>query len=79
MDGDRVLMRNMGEQRKLRSRWEEKVYVVTRQMSEGSPVYEVVLEGGGKKRMLHRYLLFQCEDLQFETKPHKLKEVLTRR
>ncbi|XP_078338900.1 uncharacterized protein LOC144627024 [Crassostrea virginica] len=79
--GDRVLVRNMGERGrpgKLRSHWEEKVHVVTRQMSERSPVYEVEPEGGGKKRVLHRNLLFQCEYLPLETKPQKLKKVLTR-
>lgn len=58
--------------------WEEKVHVVTWQRSEGSPVYEVEPDGGGKKRVLHRNLLFQCEYLPLETKPQKLKKVLTR-
>ena len=63
--GDRVLVRNMGERGgpgKLRSHWEEKVHV-TWQMSEDFPVYKVEAEGGGKKRELHRNLLFQCEYL----------------
>ena len=62
-NGDRVLVRNLtprGGPGKLRSHWEEEVYVVVDQKGS-NPVYTVVPEGHkGKSRVLHRNLLLPC-------------------
>ncbi|KAJ8036245.1 hypothetical protein HOLleu_20161 [Holothuria leucospilota] len=66
-EGDRVLVRNTAKYEgpwKLRSHWEEKIYVVVRRVSPNIPVYEVSPEdGSGKRRVLHRNLLLQCNHL----------------
>ena len=70
VEGDRVLVRNLlekGGPGKLRSHWEKQIYVVTRRLQEGSPVYGVRPENGkGRSRVLHRNLLMQCDCLPFE-------------
>lgn len=60
--GDRVLVRNLRlrEKHKLADKWEQTVYIVTKQM-ENLPVYTVKPEkGDGPNRTLHRDLLLPC-------------------
>ena len=66
--GDRVLVKNVGKHEgpsKLRSYWEEEVYVVVERKGEDSPVYKVKPErGSGRHRVLHRNFLLPCDSLQ---------------
>ena len=75
--GDRVLVWNLSERGgpgKLRSHWEEQVYIIEKRIAD-SPVYRVRPEVGlGKQRLLHRNLLLPCDALLFET-PSPLKRV----
>ena len=68
--GCRVLVRNLTERGgpgKLRSFWEDKVYVVTQKKHPDSPVYELKPENGkGRCRILHRNLLLPCDFLPVE-------------
>lgn len=68
--GSRVLVRNFkdrGGPGKLRSYWEENIYVVTERRHKESPVYTVRPERGpGKNRVLHRNLLLPCDFLPVE-------------
>lgn len=70
-EGDRVLVKNLlerGGPGKLRSYWEENIYVVLRRLNDESPVYEVKKENGtGRNRVLHRNLLMQCDSLPLES------------
>ena len=64
--GDRVLIRNSekGGPGKIRSYCEDKVYKVLRRVNETSPVYTIEPEKGeGRKRTVHRNLLFPCDAL----------------
>lgn len=65
--GDRVLVRNLGERGgpgKLRSYWENRIYVVRDQVSDNQ-VYVIHPEGNGqgRTRTLHRNLLLLVNDL----------------
>ena len=69
--GDRALVRNLSEwggPGKLRSHWEDSIYIVVNQKRPDSLVYEVKPEAGnGPTRTLHRNLLFLCNTLPVET------------
>lgn len=69
--GSRVLVRNLTEKGgpgKLRSFWEDRVYVVTQRKQPDSPVYEIKPESGkGRVRIMHRNLLLPCDFLPLET------------
>ncbi|CAL9690550.1 unnamed protein product [Knipowitschia caucasica] len=67
--GNRVLLRNFKERGgpgKLRSYWEDSVYVIVAQKSPDMPVYEIKPEQGGKSRTVHRNLLLPCDSLPVE-------------
>lgn len=82
--GSRVLVHNFAERGgpgKLRSYWEEKVYVVVGKKPD-TPVYVIKPERGpGKTRVIHRNLLLPCDYLPIDeditptsTKPSKNKK-----
>lgn len=68
--GDHVLVKTLlekGGPGKLRSFWEQEIYVVVKQVNEETPVYEVRKRSGlGGIRRLHRKLLRQCNSLPVE-------------
>ena len=74
--GDRVLVRNVSERGgtgKLRSYWEDDIYVVVARKNPEIPVYTVETESKRSKkkvRVLHRNLLLPCDHL-----PVDLEEV----
>ena len=70
--GDRVLIKNVGERGgpgKLRSHWEQQVYVVKSVKDDDGVVYAVQPEGytKAKVRVLHRNLLMPCGSLPTPT------------
>ncbi len=71
--GSRVLVKNLtpkGETGKLRNYWEDEVHVITRQVADDAPVYEVKPEQSkGRSRVLHRNLLLPCDHLPLEITP----------
>ena len=70
--GDRVLVKNVldrGGPGKLRSFWEDKVYIVLNRKDPMNAVYEVCPESqSGGTRTLHRNLLLPCPFLPYEQK-----------
>uniref|UniRef100_A0A8C7X5J0 Gypsy retrotransposon integrase-like protein 1 n=1 Tax=Oryzias sinensis TaxID=183150 RepID=A0A8C7X5J0_9TELE len=75
--GCRVLVRNFTERGgpgKLRSYWEDKVYIVTQRKHSESPVYEVKPETGkGRVKIIHRNLLLPCDFLPLTSEPEPTK------
>ncbi len=71
--GSRVLVKNLtprGGTGKLRNYWEDEVHVITRQVADDAPVYEVKPEQSkGRSRVLHRNLLLPCDHLPLEITP----------
>ena len=69
--GCRVLVRNLNEKGgpgKLRSFWEDQVYIVVQRRHHDSPVYELKPENGkGRVRVMHRNLLLPCDFLSEAT------------
>ena len=68
--GDRVLVRNLtphGGPGKLRSFWEQDIYIVVTRMGPESPEYKVRPESAkGRESALHRNLLLPCNNLPIE-------------
>ena len=81
--GDRVLVKRLldrGGPGKLRSFWEDDIYIVARRPDPGNAVYEVELESRpGRKRMLRRNLLLPCPFLPYEAKTNDLTKTNHRR
>ena len=71
--GDRALVKNVierGGPGKLRSFWEDKIYIVDSRKGLDSSVYEVHAENDpNRKRVLHRNLLLPCPFLPYEATP----------
>ena len=70
-----MLVRNTekGGPGKIRSYWEDKVYKVVKQI-EDWPVYEIIPDNGaGRKRVVHRNMLTQCDELPVVKDPDKLR------
>ena len=66
--GDKVLVRNKREQGgpgKLRSYWEQDIYIVNKVQPSGV-VYEVQKVQGGEKRVLHRNMLLPCDLIELD-------------
>lgn len=76
--GCRVLGRNLNEKGgpdKLRSFWEEQVFVVTQNRYKDSSVYEIKPENGkGRVRVVHRNLLLPCNFLPVDSQCRTDKE-----
>lgn len=76
--GDHVLVRNLtprGGTGKLRSYWEDMVYVVKQRKGPESPAYVVEpLQGTGRRHVLHRNLLLPCPYLVEEVGEPNLSE-----
>ena len=74
--GDRVLVRNLtlrGGTGKLNSYWEQEVQLVQKCHND-LPIYEIAQENGkGRKRVVHRNLLLNCNQLPRSTSPNLRK------
>ena len=74
--GDRVLIRHFAERGgpgKLRSFWEDKIYIIKNRKGPDSPVYEITPENGtGRTRTVDRNLLLPCPCLPYEA-PKQVK------
>ncbi|CAI5668147.1 unnamed protein product [Oreochromis niloticus] len=68
--GSRVLVRNVVERGgpgKIRSYWEDNIYIIKRQKGQDSPVFELEPENGkGRTRILHRNMLLPCDFLPLQ-------------
>ena len=78
--GDRVLVRNVSERGgtgKLRSYWEDEIYVVVDKKNPDIPVYTVEPESKRRKkkaRVLHRNLLLPCDHLPVDLEENERVE-----
>ena len=81
--GDRVLVKNVierGGPGKLRSFWEEKIYIVLNRKGPNAAVYEVRPENqDGRTRVLHRNLLMPCPFLPHVGTPQDTRKGHTKR
>ena len=58
----------------MRAFWEDEVYIITKQLDEDSPVYEIKPEEmKGKSKVLHRTLLLLCDHLPMPESTVSLK------
>ena len=80
--GDRVLVCNLtprGGPSKLRSFWEQDIYIVVTRMGPESPVYKVRPESAkGRERVLHCNLLLPCNNLPIK-QPHAIRRANPKR
>ena len=82
LHGDRVLVRYLSERGgpgKLRSHWEDQIYIVVSRKGEDSPVHDVKPEAGtGGNRTLHKNSLLPCKNLPMKI-PNKNSQKKERR
>ena len=73
--GDHVLVQNVGEDKagKIKSYWEQKIWIVTKKHGN-VPVYTIRLLNGEKTKKVHRNLLMKVNNLPVDVFEQKSKE-----